>query len=98
MPEELLNLLQEHPAFKEYRCHRVSQEMRVDPLLNLCLRRCLLHNLLDTAGRVAKGVHGLKEVARLPVPDKVREALVMEILRQDQLSEAKAAALSKLDR
>jgi hypothetical protein len=43
-------------------------------------------------------VHGLKEVARLPVPDKVREALVMEILRQDQLSEAKAAALSKLDR
>ena len=32
------------------------------------------------------------------VPQKVREALVMELLRLDQLSEAQAAALLGLDR
>ncbi len=32
------------------------------------------------------------------VPYKVREALVMELLRQDQLSEAQAAELLHLDR
>ena len=32
------------------------------------------------------------------VPHKVREALVMELLRQDQLSEAQAAELLHLDR
>jgi hypothetical protein len=32
------------------------------------------------------------------VPHKVREALVMELLRLDQLSEAQAAALLHLDR
>ncbi len=32
------------------------------------------------------------------VPRKVREALVMELLRLDQLSEAQAAALLHLDR
>ena len=32
------------------------------------------------------------------VPDKVREALVMELLRRDHLSEAQAAALLQLDR
>ena len=32
------------------------------------------------------------------VPRKVREALVMELLRRDQLSEAQAAELLQLDR
>ena len=32
------------------------------------------------------------------VPHKVREALVMELLRSEQLSEAQAAGLLKLDR
>ena len=32
------------------------------------------------------------------VPHRVREALVMELLRRDQLSEAQAAALLQLDR
>ena len=32
------------------------------------------------------------------VPQKVREALVMELLRRDQLSEAQAAALLHMDR
>ncbi len=32
------------------------------------------------------------------VPHKIREALVMELLRLDQLSEAQAAALLHLDR
>jgi hypothetical protein len=32
------------------------------------------------------------------VPRKVREALVMELLRRDQLSEAQAAALLQLNR
>jgi hypothetical protein len=32
------------------------------------------------------------------VPGRVREALVMELLRRDQLSEAQAAALLQLDR
>ena len=32
------------------------------------------------------------------VPRRVREALVMELLRRDQLSEAQAAALLQLDR
>jgi len=34
----------------------------------------------------------------LEVPQKVREALIMELLRRDQLSEAQAAALLHLDR
>jgi hypothetical protein len=34
----------------------------------------------------------------MEVPTKIREALIMELLRRDQLSEAQAAALLTLDR
>jgi hypothetical protein len=74
--QELLKLLQEHPARKERGGHRVPQEMGIDPLSALSLRRGLVDDRWDAAGRVARMVDGFKEGARGTIAEQAGQPAV----------------------